>query len=53
MKENIIKNVTEKTCYNCHLDKNKSEMQNIGVWVCNECLEKSKTPAKKQTVKSE
>lgn len=51
MKNNIINKATEKTCYNCHLDKNKSEMQDVGVWVCNDCLEKSKTPVKKQAVK--
>lgn len=37
----------KKTCYNCRLSKNKSEMQEIGVWICNECLEKSKPPVKK------
>lgn len=37
----------KKTCYSCQLDKNKSEMQQIGVWVCNECLEKSKPTDKK------
>jgi ribosomal protein L37AE/L43A len=42
-----------KTCYCCHLDKNKSEMQEIGVWICNECFEKSKPPVKKQINKPE
>jgi ribosomal protein L37AE/L43A len=41
-----------KTCYSCHVDKLKAEMQDIGVWVCNQCLDKSKTPVKK-TVKTE
>lgn len=40
-----------KSCHYCHVYKNKSEMQEIGVWVCNECLEKSKAPDKK-SVKS-
>lgn len=42
----------KKTCYSCHIDKVVVEMQQIGVWVCNECLEKTKTPVKKP-VKSE
>lgn len=41
-----------KTCYYCHVEKLKAEMQDIGVWVCNECYEKSKAPVKKP-VKSE
>ena len=40
-----------KSCHYCHVYKNKSEMQEIGVWVCNECLEKSKALDKK-SVKS-
>lgn len=47
----MIKEI-KKPCYNCHLHKDKSEMQEIGVWVCNECLEKFKTPVKK-SLKSE
>jgi ribosomal protein L37AE/L43A len=53
MKEDKIERVILKTCFHCHLDKNKSEMQDIGVWVCNECLDKSKAPVKKQTTKPE
>lgn len=41
-----------KTCYSCHIEKIKTEMQDIGVWICNECLEKSKKVVKKP-VKSE
>lgn len=42
----------EKPCYNCHTIKNISDMKEIGVWVCNACLEKFKTPVKK-SLKSE
>ena len=52
LNQNKMKQTGLKTCYCCHLDKNKSEMQEIGVWVCNQCLDKSKTPVKK-SVKSE
>ena len=48
-----MKQTELKTCYYCHLEKNKSEMQEIGVWVCNVCLEKSKPLVKKQVTKSE
>jgi hypothetical protein len=46
-------NEVKKTCYSCHLDKIKSEMQEIGVWICNQCLEKSKPAGKKSSTKSE
>lgn len=36
----------KKKCYSCHVDKPVAEMQQIGVWVCNECLEKSKPKSK-------
>jgi hypothetical protein len=39
---------TKKPCYRCHVMKDKSKMQEIGVWICNECLEKLKTPEKKK-----
>jgi ribosomal protein L37AE/L43A len=38
----------KKNCYYCHLDKIKSEMQEIGVWVCNDCLEKANDPLVKK-----
>ena len=44
----IIKGI-KKPCFHCHTEKDKSEMQEIGVWICNECLEKSKAPVKKST----
>ena len=50
--QNNMKQTGLKTCYSCHVDKLKAEMQDIGVWVCNECYEKSKAPVKKP-VKSE
>lgn len=40
---------TKKTCYSCHVDKPVADMQQIGVWVCNECLDKSKPPVKKSS----
>lgn len=30
----------EKPCYYCHIIKNISDMKEIGVWVCNTCLDK-------------
>ena len=38
----------KKTCYYCHIDKNTVEMQQIVVWFCNDCLEKSKISDKKK-----
>ena len=42
----------KKRCYKCHLEKPRSEMQEMGVWVCNQCFEKFSAPVKKP-VKSE
>lgn len=39
---------TKKTCYYCHLDKDTAEMQQIVVWFCNDCFEKSKASDKKK-----
>lgn len=36
----------EKPCYNCHKINDISEMQEIGVWICNACLEKLNKPSK-------
>jgi len=43
-----LNKIKEKPCYYCHNIKNIIDMQEIGVWICNECLEKSKTPNKKK-----
>jgi len=37
-----------KPCYYCHVVKNTSEMEEIGVWVCKDCLKPSE---KKKTKK--
>lgn len=41
----------EKPCYNCHKIKNISDMKEIGVWVCNSCLDKYDKPAKVKSKK--
>jgi ribosomal protein L37AE/L43A len=43
--------MTEKPCYNCHKIKNISDMKEIGVWVCNACLDKYDKPAKVKSKK--
>ena len=42
----------KKKCFSCHLEKNSSEMQEIGVWLCNECLDKTKPSVTVKTSKS-
>ena len=37
-----------KSCYTCHVVKNISEMEEIGVWVCKDCLKKSENKSKKK-----
>lgn len=44
-----MKVVLKKNCFYCHLEKNTSDMQEIGVWVCNQCLEKSNKSSNKKT----
>jgi hypothetical protein len=41
----------EKPCYNCHKIKNISDMKEIGVWVCNACLDKYDKPTKVKSKK--
>tara|TARA_R110002074_G_scaffold114748_3_gene245317 strand:- start:634 stop:753 length:120 start_codon:yes stop_codon:yes gene_type:complete len=33
---------TKKRCYYCHTEKPISEMKEMGVWVCDTCLNKTK-----------
>lgn len=47
-----MEKIVKKTCYYCRIEKNTSEMQQIVVWFCNTCLEKS-TPKSKKSIKSE
>ena len=39
--------MSEKTCYRCKKKLPVSEMHSIGVWVCNDCVEKAKDKKKK------
>ena len=32
----------EKPCYSCHQKKPISELEDMGVWVCKDCLKKPK-----------
>jgi ribosomal protein L37AE/L43A len=43
-----MEKLIKKNCYYCHLDKDTAEMQQIVVWFCNDCLEKSKGSNKKK-----
>ena len=36
------------TCYKCREKKERSEMEDLGVWVCKECLEKLDSKSKKK-----
>lgn len=46
-----MEKIVKKTCYYCRIEKNTSEMQQIVVWFCNTCSEKS-TPKSKKSIKS-
>jgi hypothetical protein len=41
----------DKPCYNCREIKNTSDMEQIGVWVCKDCLENSESKNKKKKKK--
>ena len=47
-----MEKIVKKICYYCRIEKNTSEMQQIVVWFCNTCSEKS-TPKSKKSIKSE
>ena len=47
-----MENIVKKTCYYCKIEKDTSEMQQIVVWFCNTCSEKSTLKSKK-SIKSE
>ena len=38
-------------CYKCKVAKERSEMEDLGVWVCKDCLEKSESKSKKKKSK--
>ena len=44
MSEEIIR---IKPCYRCRERKPTSEMEEIGMWICKSCLNKSSKPKKK------
>ena len=40
----------DKPCYSCHVVKDTSDMEELGVWVCKDCLEKSESKSKKKKI---
>ena len=38
-------------CYKCRVKKERSEMEDLGVWVCKECLETLDNKSKKNKKK--
>jgi len=40
-----------KPCFSCHVVKCTSQMEEMGVWVCKKCLEKSEKKPKKKSKK--
>ena len=38
----------DKPCYSCHVVKDTSDMEELGVWVCKDCLEKFESKKKKK-----
>ena len=41
-------------CYKCRVKKERSEMEDLGVWVCKECLEElDNNKKKKMSLESE
>lgn len=42
----------KKKCFSCHIEKNITEMQQIGIWLCNDCLDKTKPGVTIKTSKS-
>ena len=46
--EDLNRKKMNKSCYTCHVVKNISEMEEIGVWVCKDCLKKSENKRKKK-----
>jgi len=40
-----------KPCYRCRVVKDTSEMEEIGVWICKDCLGESESKNKKKKSK--
>ena len=47
-----MEKIVKKTCYYCKIEKDTSEMQQIVVWFCNKCSEKSSVSTKKKKKES-
>jgi ribosomal protein L37AE/L43A len=43
-----MEKIVKKTCYYCKIEKDTSEMQQIVIWFCNKCSEKSSVSTKKK-----